>query len=97
VSTDIVIRQYCPGCEPETDPLNEALTVWWCQDHQPTHEGRDDLAARVGLVFLSGSAEAGGEENRMWCDAVHRGIYPEAPPVEAPKIWSPQGEISYEF
>jgi hypothetical protein len=55
----------------------------------PAREGVDD-----GLVnaesFLSGSAEAGGDLNRRWCDVIHRsprspesgGRRPSRKPVE---------------
>jgi len=64
-------RTYCPGCEPDTDPTSEILDVRWCDAHTLQHEGVDD-----GLVsataYLLGSVEAGGEDNRRWCEILHR-------------------------
>ncbi len=64
-------RTYCPGCEPDTDPTLEILDVRWCDAHALHHEGVDD-----GLVsataYLLGSVEAGGEDNRRWCEILHR-------------------------
>jgi hypothetical protein len=67
----VVSRSYCPGCEPEADPSKEVLDVRWCERHAPDRDGRDDDAVR-SQQYLSGSAEAGGEENKRWCDFVHR-------------------------
>jgi hypothetical protein len=59
-------RTYCPGCEPDADPLAEILDVRWCEAHAVGQGGLDD-----GLVtttaHLLGNVEAGGEENRRWC------------------------------
>jgi hypothetical protein len=69
--TPAVARMYCPGCEPEADPTSEILDVHWCQRHSPLGDGLDD--GLVGAVaYLSGSVEAGGEDNRRWCEILHR-------------------------
>ena len=69
--TPSVARMYCPGCEPEVDPTREILDVRWCEGHSPMGEGLDD--AMVGAAaYLSGSIEAGGEDNRRWCEVLHR-------------------------
>ena len=69
--SSVVVRPYCPGCEPETDPMRELLEQRWGPTHAPAWDGADDLlvaaAARPG-----GSAEAGGEDNRRWCELIHR-------------------------
>ena len=63
-------RPYCPGCEPDADILQEILEVSWCEAHVPIRSGIDDaLAAVRGTGF--GSAEAGGDDNRRWCDMIH--------------------------
>lgn len=72
----VVARSYCPSCEPDADPCREVLDVHWCDAHTPSREGIDDV--RVGSeAILSGSAEAGGEVNRRWCELLHGG--PGAP------------------
>jgi hypothetical protein len=69
--TPSVGRMYCPGCEPEVDPISEILDVHWCERHSPHGEGLDD--AMVGATtYLSGGVEAGGEDNRRWCEVLHR-------------------------
>ena len=66
-----IVRVYCPGCEPGADPLREILDVHWCDLHAPCRAGPDDvLATARGTAY--GSAEAGGEDNRRWCDFIHR-------------------------
>jgi hypothetical protein len=66
VTEDIsVARLYCPGCEV-ADPLTEILDVHWCDAHRPSDRGVEDDGVFL-LMPLSGSAEAGGEENRRWC------------------------------
>ncbi len=66
-----VARAYCPGCEPSADPLLEILDVHWCDAHSPCRAGSDDvLATARGTAY--GSAEAGGDDNRRWCELIHR-------------------------
>jgi len=75
-----VARSYCPVCEPDADPSREILDVHWCVAHAPGWSGTDDGAVTVGGV-LSGSAEAGGEDNRRWCEILHREL-PQAKATE---------------
>ena len=68
--TPCVARAYCPGCEPDADPSLEILDVRWCESHSPTRDGADDEVVTAS-AYLSGSAEAGGDDNRRWCDILH--------------------------
>lgn len=68
--TPVVARSYCPGCEPEADPVAEILDVRWCDAHTPARDGSDD-AIVASDAYLSGSAEAGGDVNRRWCELLH--------------------------
>jgi hypothetical protein len=68
--TPAVARPYCPDCEPDADPCREILDVRWCAAHTPAWNGADDAAVRAE-AFLSGSTEAGGDDNRRWCQLVH--------------------------
>ena len=65
-----IARAYCPGCEPDTDPSQEILDVRWCESHSPARDGPDDEVVATS-AYLSGSAEAGGDDNRRWCDVLH--------------------------
>ena len=69
--TPTVARMYCPGCEPDVDPTCEILDVRWCEVHPPVGTGLDD-AIVASTAYLSGSNEAGGEDNRRWCEILHR-------------------------
>jgi hypothetical protein len=71
VETRSVARSYCPGCEPEADPVSEILDVGWCDAHNPTVDGLED-AKVIARAYPTGSAEAGGEPNRAVCAFVHR-------------------------
>jgi hypothetical protein len=71
--TPNLARPYCPGCEPDADPNREILEVRWCDPHRPTLNGIDDTRV-TGDAVLSGNAEAGGDENRRWCEMIHREI-----------------------
>jgi len=66
----IVARSYCPGCEPDADPFTEILEVRYCESHAPARSGSDDIRVGEGN-YMSGGAEAGGETNRRWCEAIH--------------------------
>jgi len=82
-----VARSYCPGCEPHADVLLEILEVRWCEPHAPARDGPDDaLVTARGTTF--GSAEAGGEDNRHWCEVIHRGTSPARPDARSKR--SPQ-------
>lgn len=69
--TPSMARNYCPGCEPDADPLKEVLDVRWCETHAPARDGTDDASVRSNS-YLSGSSEAGGDANRSWCGVLHR-------------------------
>lgn len=64
-------RDYCPLCEPTTDPTRELVTERRCFRHAPERAGLDD-----GLVPsepLLGSFDIDdGHENRARCDLIHR-------------------------
>jgi hypothetical protein len=68
--TPPVARPYCPDCEPDADPCREILDVRWCAAHTPAWNGADDAAVRAD-ASLSGSTEAGGDDNRRWCHLLH--------------------------
>jgi hypothetical protein len=65
------VRAYCPGCEPDADPIAEILDTRWCATHMPSQAGADD-ASVVADIFLTGSGDAGGEDNRRMCEIFHR-------------------------
>ena len=69
--TPCVARAYCPRCEPEADPIGEVLNVRWCEAHAPARDGLDDHAVSHG-ASPSLTIEAGGADNRQWCDLLHR-------------------------
>ncbi|PYM46789.1 MAG: hypothetical protein DME14_17195 [Candidatus Rokuibacteriota bacterium] len=66
-----VARLYCPGCEPNVDPVKEILDVRWCTAHRPKADGVDD-AKISAYAYLGGSVEAGGAPNRAVCNFLHR-------------------------
>jgi hypothetical protein len=68
--TPSVARGYCPACEPGADPTLEILDVRWCELHIPSRDGTCDETV-TAAAFLSGSAEAGGDDNRRWCEILH--------------------------
>src|SRR4029453_9635950 len=69
--TPAVARPYCPDCEPDADPSREILDVRWCAAHPPAGGGAEASGVRAE-AFLSGSTEAGGDDNRRWCQLLHR-------------------------
>ena len=74
-----VTRQWCPGCEPLIDPVVELVDERRCGLHELDRTGSEDVLVR-DAGFPSGTAEAGGEPNRAWCDLLHRGQAPAAAP-----------------
>jgi hypothetical protein len=89
--TPSLARCYCPGCEPDADPLLEILDVRWCEAHVPPRDGMDDGVV-VANAFLSGSAEAGGDDNRRWCEIVHGAgrLAPAARPLRRERARAPR-------
>src|SRR6185436_19055694 len=81
--SSVLARLYCPGCEPDADPFAEILDVHWCDAHMPARDGSDDGTVTTTIV-VSGSAEAGGEGNRRWCEFFHRDAR-RAPVAPAPR------------
>ena len=75
--TPNVTIPWCPGCEPEKDPLDFLGEVCYCAPHKPSSEGQvvptfqplDD-----GVFYQS---DAGGQSNRDACNFIHRGGYEE--------------------
>lgn len=65
-------RVYCPGCEPDADPLREILDVRRCDSH-PLPEQGDCDGLVVSSMYLAGSAECEGPSNKAWCDFFHGG------------------------
>jgi hypothetical protein len=64
-------RLYCPDCEPLAEESADLLSVVWCETHAPERGGIED--GNVGpWAYLNGSAEAGGEANRSFCELLHR-------------------------
>lgn len=69
IETPSVARSYCPGCE--TPEPGEITDVRWCSPHAPPAAGLDDGAV-TAAAWISGTQEAGGEDNRLWCALFHR-------------------------
>lgn len=74
--TPSVARQYCPGCEPDADPIASILEVRWCPRHAREAENRAGSADEQAQEHTtggagSGSAESGGDNNRQWCNFFH--------------------------
>jgi hypothetical protein len=64
------VRRYCPGCQPQADPIREILVQHWCEAHAPTLNGADDTA--VGSTGEPGGRdESAGCDNRRWCELFH--------------------------
>jgi len=70
--TPNLASSYCPSCDPKRDPLQEILTVDWCDAHRPQSDGPDDQRATLGRGSLSAVGEAEAETNRLWCELIHR-------------------------
>lgn len=64
-------RMVCRDCEPDTDPIKELVIFWPCETHWVDPVGSEDATVFHG-ESPSGSAEAGGESNRAWCEFFHR-------------------------
>ena len=68
------LPELCPICHPEDEGV-----IYYCDAHRPDSTGVDDHLALGLPPYLSGGAEAGGEENRVWCAFIHRKRAQEAP------------------
>lgn len=70
-------RQYCPGCEPDTNPLTELVNVCYCGTHCPAESGVEDQHPAIPETQAV-PQDAGGETNRLFCNFFHRGVLPHA-------------------
>lgn len=68
--TPMVGRHVCPGCEPDLDVMAEVVDLRYCHHHEPVRAGDADTEVTQG--WISGTQDAGGEDNRAWCDLLHR-------------------------
>jgi hypothetical protein len=66
--SEVVILPDCPGCQPERDPRE--YVVRHCVIHDPSTRGSED--ERVMQTYVNGTSEAGGDDNRRFCDWLHR-------------------------
>jgi hypothetical protein len=80
----VVARSWCPGCEPLADPTLEILDVRYCDQHAPGRDGSDDSSV-TSDSHVSGSVEAGGDANRLWCQLLHRETPRTAPRTRRPR------------
>lgn len=67
--TPPAVPSVCPTCEPERDPRE--YDTRYCEPHTPDRSGGDD-GRMPTPVYYSGSGEVGGEDNRRFCDLIHR-------------------------
>lgn len=71
METPNLARSYCPGCEPNADPMKEILDLRHCDTHMPSRDGALDDS--VGPpIYLSSANEVGGPDNARWCEMLHR-------------------------
>jgi hypothetical protein len=84
--TPVISVTWCPGCEPDRDPISEVLLVYWCTNHPNPGSIGMDRGADDGLVrgggYMSGSNPAEGFTNRQGCEVVHRQKSLEVSPEE---------------
>jgi hypothetical protein len=66
--SDIVYPTRCPGCSPELAP--DTYVVHYCPSHEPVRSGAED--ERVATDNYMSNTEAGGKDNRRFCDWLHR-------------------------
>lgn len=81
-------RAWCPQCEPDLDPAGANVWTELCPRHREDALGQpapDDPAAAAVTsgMWLSGSAEVNGDQNRKFCDLIHRRRPPTDPAPEA--------------
>ena len=70
LETGVVIPAACPTCEPDRDA--RTYQVRCCTEHEPpAAAGADDALVSV-TGDLSGSGDAGGDDNRRFCALLHR-------------------------
>lgn len=53
----VVGREYCPACEPTTDPLAEVVTVRFCGEHELAYCGTEDGRVTVHNISPGGGVD----------------------------------------
>lgn len=69
--SEVTVRITCLGCEPDALTTSEIVEIRPCVNHQDVRDGLDDAGVSA-QAYLSGSADAGGDDNRRWCELLHR-------------------------
>lgn len=62
--TPVVTRDWCPGCEPDVDPLRALVRESWCGHHIPSQRGVDDDRVIAAEWFVLATGELNAETNR---------------------------------
>lgn len=82
--TPVMSENWCPVCEPDRDPSVEILQVLYCSKHPnpgtPGQDGGEADSQVASGTYLSGSATAGGFDNRQASEVIHRGRSLDVPP-----------------
>ena len=67
--TPNLATEWCPACEPDRDPIKEILQVRPCIVHPNFEFGSADaMVPPAEHSQWSTPGEAGGEDNRRFCD-----------------------------
>ncbi len=68
-STAVPIQDWCPDCP--IAPATNLYTIRYCALHIPAEHGTHDRLVDASY-YLSGQAEAGGSQNRAFCDLIRQ-------------------------
>lgn len=72
VPDDPILRKYCPACEPDHDESERYAYPQYCSNHQRSNSDGELDRLVDSTAYLSGTGEAGGKDNILWCNFLHR-------------------------
>jgi hypothetical protein len=67
-----LVKDVCPSCDPQADPIRELVRLVPCDEHRPDTRGVDDALASAVMDIGRSGAELSGEEAARACRAIHR-------------------------
>jgi hypothetical protein len=68
----VAVFAWCPVCAPEGSNIPDPWELKYCDTHRAGDAGESDRLVANQTYINAG--EAGGEDSRLLCNLIHRGV-----------------------
>jgi hypothetical protein len=72
IEESVFVFKWCPECAPEGSNIPEPWELKYCETHLAATVGESDRLVTNQTYINAG--EAGGEDSRLLCNLIHRGV-----------------------